>query len=846
MAAHQGGDLATAESLYAAILAEQPNHCTVLHLLGVLNNQRGDFAAAEPLLARALRLNPRSPLAHFNMGLALWGMERPEEAVTQYQHTLLLKPDDHDALLNCALALQSLDRPRESLERWNQLLALDPQNQAGLLNRGIVLQDLHRSSEAEASFELALALDSAVADALLLRSQALRRAGRVDEALATVRKALGRRPDWAEGLLLWAATLVDLGRATEAVDVYDRLRALCPDSVDVHLDRGNALMGLQCYEAALASYERVLALQPQHLNGLMNRGTALLQLQLPMDALQSYEKVLALHPDHADSHLNRGNALLRLGRPQEALISFDRALGLRPVNPEALLNQANALLALGRSSEALSSCDRALALKPDCVDAFVNRGTALLDLKRPVEALADFDAALALKPDYPDLLTNRGTALHLLGRHRDAIGCYERALVLDPGHARAHSNKIYILGFIPEVGFLEHQMERRNYCDAHAQRWAGHAPPPHDRRPDRRLVLGYVSADFRHHSAASCFLPILERHSRTEFQVNCYSGVQVEDDWTRRFRSCAEVWRTTPGMSDEALAARIRDDGVDILIDLSGHSKGNRLLVFARKPAPVQVTAWGHGGGTGLPMVDYQFTDPVSIPPQARPFFAEEAWDLPCFIGFEAPAFAPPVADSPARSTGAVTYGSLNRFTKVTPAALRLWARILQAQPGSRLLLKDAQFDEPRGREAVLAALAGVGIDEVRVELRGFTSHSQHLAAYGGVDIMLDTFPQNGGVTTWESLWMGVPVVAMLGNKLASRISAAVLSALALTEWVAENEEGYFRIAVEKGSDPESLRRFRTGIRSRILASPAGNPDLYTRAVEAAYRAMWRKLLTRG
>jgi predicted O-linked N-acetylglucosamine transferase (SPINDLY family) len=390
------------------------------------------------------------------------------------------------------------------------------------------------------------------------------------------------------------------------------------------------------------------------------------------------------------------------------------------------------------------------------------------------------------------------------------------------------------------VGFPEHQRERHIYFRAHAKRLAPQgSAASNDRTLSRRLVLGYVSADFKHHSAATCFLPVLQRHSREEFQINCYSGVQVEDDWTRRFRECTDVWRSVSGVPDEALAAQIREDGVDILIDLSGHSKGNRLLVFARKPAPIQVTAWGHGGGTGLPMMDYQFTDPVSIPAMARPLFAEQAYDLPCCITFEAPAFTPPVGTLPARRKGFVTFGSLNRFTKVTPEVERIWAQILAAVPGSHLILKDGRFDHPENRNRILASFAEMGIASERIELRGFTSHQGHLAACGDIDIMLDTFPQNGGITTWEALWMGTPVIAVLGNTFASRISGAILHALELEAWVGKDEGEYLEVAIHQATNLDQLAQFRLDIRSRILSSAAGNPERYTRAVEQAYRAMW-------
>ena len=488
----------------------------------------------------------------------------------------------------------------------------------------------------------------------------------------------------------------------------------------------------------------------------------------------------------------------------------------------------------------------ALRLNPRSAMAHLNLGIALGGLGRYQEALTHYQFSLVLNPAFPDTYMNRAIALHRLGRHEESLANYDKCLAIKPDFALAHSNKIFVLDYVPGLGFEEHQAERRRFYQAQAKRFEDpHRLHRNDRDPSRRLVLGYVSADFRRHSAASCFGPVLLRHDRAAFKVVCYSGTVVEDDWTQRFREAADLWRPTAGLSDDELGARIREDGVDILIDLSGHSEGNRLLVFARKPAPVQVTAWGHGGGTGLPMIDYLFTDPVHIPPWARPLFAEKAYDLPCNITFEPPGYAPAVADLPARRRGSVTFGSLNRFVKLTPDLLDLWARILAEVPGSRLLLKDAALEDPPLQAQLRDRFAGRGIDPDRLLLRGLSDHEAHLAAYNEVDLVLDPFPQNGGITTWEALWMGAPVIAMPGNKPSSRISASILQALGLGEWIAGDETAYRELAVRRAADLDALARFRHGIRARIEASPAGNPWAYTRAVEESYRAMWAQWLAR-
>jgi len=742
MAFHQREAFDQAEALYLAILADEPNHFPATHLLGDLKNKKGDFQSAAQTLQRALVLNPRSALAHLNLGISLWNLDRLEEALTHYRYSVRFNPANPDALFNCAFAFQALQQAEAALFHWNELLTLNPDHAAALLNRGMVLQDLKRPDEAMASFVKALALDPALAEILL----------------------------------------------TRAVRLNEHLRHL--------------------------------------------------------EALAIQDKVLEITPDCFGALVDRSGTLVKLGRPREALSSLDLALLLNPDSFAVLYCRATALLDLKRPEEALATCDRALVLQPDSVEANMNRSAALIALNRHAEALAGYDRMLTLRPEAPDILRNRGAALHDLGRHQEAIDSWDRALAVVPEDAIIHSGKIVVMEYVAGDGFLEHQQERRRYFEAHASRFASQATTAtRDRDPSRRLVLGYVSADFKNHATASIFLPILQRHSKADFQVNCYSGVLSEDDWTLRCKECADVWRQTTSLSDEALDAQIREDGVDILIDLSGHTVGNRMLVFARKPAPIQVSGWGHGGGTGLPTVDYLFADPVAIPVSARPGFAEEIYDLPCHITFEAPGYTPPLVDLPALSRGSITFGCLNRYPKVTPAVERLWARILAAVPDARLLLKSGMFDDPKSRMKVLDAFAQLGVAQNRIELRGSTSRKDHMAAFGDVDITLDPFPQNGGISTLESLWMGTPVIAKLGNALGSRASGAILHALGLGDWVAQDDEGYLGVAVRKAADIGALAQFRSSIRSQIMASPAGNPDLYTRAVELAYRTMWTRWL---
>lgn len=708
--------------------------------------------------------------------------------------------------------------------------------------------DLHehgRLDEAEALYRAILSQDPNHFMALHQVGVIQNQQGDHGAAVLTLEKAARLNPRSSLAHLNLGIAQASLGQFEEALAQYQFSLMLNPGNAETLLNRGIALHSLGRLDEALDCLGQALALQPHSPKALLNRAIILQELHRPMEALASFDQALAYQPHDASALTCRGTVLQELHRPAEALESHDRALVLEPHHADALLNRGVALMDLDRPKEALASLDRCLALQPRQADALMNRGNALAQLRRLGEALESFNQSLALWPDNTDALMNRGLALHLMGRHGDAIADLDRVLAIQPRLAKARSAKIFMLDYLPDLTFERHQEERKQYF--RTQFIDGLKPTAafrNDRNPARPLVVGYVSADFKRHSASASFWPLIKHHDKGSFRIICYSGVLAEDVQSRLFQEQSQAWVRAFELSDEALAERIKKDQVDILVDLSGHSTGNRLPVFALKPAPIQVTAWGHSGGTGLPMVDYLFTDPVHIPRSARALFAETAIDLPSCITFEPPPYAPGLTALPALAKGYVTFGSLNRFSKITPTLLDSWARVLRAVPRSRFLLKDGLFDDPSVGEAIKALFAKRGITPDRVELRGHTTHEGHLAAYGEVDIVLDTFPQNGGITTWEALWMGVPVVAMLGGHPSCRISASILTAVGLGDWVMPNEAAYEAEAIKRAADVVALSLFRQGIRTQIGASQAGNPARYTLAVEAAYRSMWERWLS--
>lgn len=633
------------------------------------------------------------------------------------------------------------------------------------------------------------------------------------------------------------------------------------------------------FDKARSSYQKAIALRPNSPVALNNLGNALFHLKLFDPALENYDRAIALKPDYIDAIYNRGNVLLSTARFDEALQTFDRVIRLKPLYAPAHNGRALVYIAQNRFEEALASADEALRLKPDFAQALSNRGRALSELGHPPAVTLDhYQRALAIDshlerallgqarqlavlgrlsdafdscrkavsndPQSHEALTILGHCLAGQGKTEEAIETFDQALAIVPDHEEAIIMRIFTLDFDRRASFPEHQEARKEWWRQIGSKIA--KVPESERKnvldPDRKLVIGYVSADFKNHSAALIFGPVLRNHDKERFEVVCYSVTSMRDALTDQFQSVADKWVEVWRLTDDQFAEQVVSDRIDILVDLSGFTAGNRLRVFARKPAPIQVTAWGHATGNGMPEIDYLFSDPVSTPAEVRHLFAEKVYDLPCLITIDPPPSSVKRAlQPPCLANGYVTFGVFNRVSKISDDSIRVWNQILQALPQSKLLLKDGTLSDLRIRQLLLDRFSAQGLPPERIQCLGATTRGVHLAAYEGVDICLDPFPQNGGVSTWEALQLGVPVLAKLGNGNASRAAGAILSSIGMHEWVADSEAQYIELALKYASQPEYLSALRSELPARILASEAGNVPRYTRAAEAAYRAIWKE-----
>ena len=646
---------------------------------------------------------------------------------------------------------------------------------------------------------------------VLAQARLLREAGRFKEARAACERILEGKPDHAEALTLLWDTAFDDGAPGAAIDWLNKAIAA---------DGG----------VASSHYMLGCVLQAQGRIG---------------DAIASLRQALSLDPAQAKTHNNLGCVLEAAGDLGGAAQCYSDAIRVDSGMAQALYNLGNVHRQLGEAKQAISRIEQALAIEPRHADWRCNLGSLHFALLNPDDAIANFRAALKIDPDDAHAYSDLGSALLFAGRVEEASAAFDKALELDPKRADVESRSLLALhyrqGDEAPIVFEKHLSWARRHARG-MERATAHRSM--DRATGRRLRVGYVSPDFMRHPVASFIEPVLAAHDRGEFEVLCYSSGRQEDEVTRRLRGLCDVWRDISWLPDQNAADLIRADGIDILVDLAGHTGEGRLLLFARKPAPVQVTWLGYPNTTGLDTMDYRLTDAVADPEgETDRFHSETLVRLPAgFLCYAPSPESPEVRDSPQLKTGHVTFGCFNDLAKVTPDMVALWSEILRAQPGARLMLEAYGLSAGSSFRNLGEQFEGHGIAAERIDLRAPEFLAvRTLAKYRKIDIGLDTFPYNGTITTCEALWMGVPVVTLAGSTHASRTGASILRSMELSEFAATTPARYVEIALRLAADAGKRHTLRAGMRARMRVSPLLDAQRFARALEAVYREMLRK-----
>jgi protein O-GlcNAc transferase len=768
-----------------------------------LLHQEGRLADAAPLYQLVLAADP----AHFDAQHML-GLLRAQqgdflEAVKAIGHALKLDPRNQQALTNFGNVLWALGQREEALMSYDAAVSENRDDAVIWFNRGLLLAEMRRLPEAVASYDRTVAIAPGHGEALFARSLALGEMGRLQEALTASDAVIAARPDMAAAFNLRGSLLWRMGRPDAALDSFNLALSLVPGNAEFLTNRGLALTAMERHEDALQSYDQALAIAPTHAEALTNRGNALASLQRFEEALESHDKMLALHPHHAETLSNKGAALAALQRFDEALAAYDAALKHQPANSRARFN----------------------------------RGVALANMRRFAEALVEFEAVLMADPRHAHALSAAASAaLNLCD--------WPRVQLLREKITRAIAGGTAVIAPFTLLGFSEDQALHLRCAKAWLADKAAQPQAPWREalpREHGKLRIAYVSSDFGAHPVGYQLAALLEQHDRAGFEVHGVSlGADDGSDIRARLVGACDRFHDVRLMNDRDAAALLRELEIDITIDLNGHTQYGRPGLFARRPAPVQVSWLGYPSTTGLAAMDYVIADAQALPLADQLHYSEKIVHLP--DSFFAPGDPPLAATQPERREeglpeDGVVFCCLHQSWKISEALFGVWMRLLQLVPGSVLWLAD---HSPDVRARLEQAARVSGVEAGRLVWAKRSDRGRHLARLGLADLMLDTLPYNAHATASDALWAGVPVVTCRGEAFAGRIASSLLHAAGLPELVTASLADYESLALALALDGEA----RGALREKLIRNRAGTPFFdsarHTQMMEAAYRQMWR------
>ncbi|MFC7514231.1 tetratricopeptide repeat protein [Herbaspirillum sp. GCM10030257] len=738
-----------------------------------------------------------------------------------------------------AMSLHRAGQTHEAEEMYKDILAANPNHADALHLLGVIAHQ--KGDHVYATELIAKAIDLAPSAAMHANLGMVFSARRQrDAAITCFRNALTIDPKHVSALNNLGVALKDQGKQAEAIECFLQVLSLHPAHTEAYCN-----LGISAYEQghlseAVKCYETALSYDPGNAAAHYNLANALRDQGKLEAAIQSYQAALVADPRNAMAYNNLGNLARGQGHVELAIELYSQALAIDPTASRVHYNFGAALYVQGHLLDAVRCYEKALSFNDEDADTHYNLGNALLDLARYDDARQSFQKSVAINPKNTDGYNNLGNLVRDQGEPELAVDLLRKSLTIDPRRNDIHSNLLFTMLSAPSCSadqtFAEHLRFAEQFEAPLKPFWQAHhnAPDPH-----KRLRIGYVSGDFRNHAVANYFEPTLARHDKSQVEVFCYYNHHQQDDITHRLAALSDHWIVCKEMSDDALAQRIRDDGIDILVDLSGHTAYNRLLTFARKPAPIQLTWIGYPYTTGLAAMDYRLTDAGMDPPGLTECHnTETLLRLPATSQFQPAAMRPPVNALPALSQGTFTFASLNNLGKITEPAIALWSRILSALPHARLVLGNIN-DEPT-RQKMADSFGRHGIHADRLVMHPKMAMPEYLALHHQIDLALDPFPYNGGTTSLHALSMGVPVLTLAGSSPVTRSGASIMGNAGLPEFVTASEEEYLQRAIEIAQDLPRLDQIRQSLPARLM-SPGHPGQRFTQDLETAYRQIWTK-----
>lgn len=839
-ALQQENKIAEATSIYLEVLKAQPNNFNALQLLGSLLLADKNYGSAINYLNKAIRINTNYAHCYHNRGMAYKALLQFEAAIADYNQAIKLEPTYINAFVDRGVIYLEKLQYKTAIEDFNNAIELKPDLAETLHNRGYAFMRIEQYEAAIDDFNKAIKLKPDFAEAFCNRSYCFTAQNNYDAAIKDCNQAINLKPGLAAAFLTRGNVYAKLNEYKIAIENYDAAIQLQPLYAEAYSNRGTMKHSLRKLDEAVSDFDSAINIKSDYFDAYSNRGCVYIELGRYEEALRDQDTAIRLNPNFVQAYSNRGNALKLLKRPDEAIFSYEQALALKQDYAEAWTGHGGAKQELKQIGAALESFDKALASKPDLAEAHANKGANLRLHGKYVDALLSTNTALQIKPTLTYALQNYSSIMAYLSVYKDVCKYSDLALL------NASINELPLIWGNRLYHYIYHpDLNAKVICDEHIkwgnqfidteQRDFSH----HNRVSLRRLRVGYVSPDFRGHTCRFYFEPLFSNHNHDDFEVFAYSNVFLEDEHTERMKGYFDHWRVIKGLTDEAAAQIIRDDGIDILVDGCGHMMDTRLNLFTLKPAPIQVTWLGSAWTTGLPQMDYVLFDPYMAPAEA--VASEQIIRLPRTWAAFRPgekARQEKVAVAPIVSNGYITFGYSGRTERLNYRVFKVWSRILNRLPHARLILDYQAFSDRKIQDHYKVFLQEHGVDTTRVIMRNSENIFKGL---GDIDILLDSFPHSGGTMLFDAVWMGVSVITLASDRPVGRIGTSLMTNLGLAEWVAQDEQEYEDKAVSFAQDISSLINLRAGMRERMQSSPVMDGAAFAGDVEHAFKGMWQK-----
>ncbi|MBF0193271.1 MAG: tetratricopeptide repeat protein [Magnetococcales bacterium] len=892
-----------ADRLCVAILQLIPNNVSIINLLGVIAQKINRHDLAIEQFQNAINIDDSSALLFYNLGTSLYPVGRKSEAIEVLKTAINLDPENSqykeylkgvkndtipkieelsleeqtETYLQKGAALHKSGHINEAIFWYNRVLEIQPKHTATLSNLGSALRSQGKFDEAIICYQQAIINQPDLSDAHYNLANILKEQGRVDEAISFYQNTLEVQPNFAQAHCNLGAALKEQGKNDEAILSFKKAVAIKPDYHVAHYNLGNSLKDKGELDDAVDSYNNALSIEPNFAQALCNLGATLCDKGKLDNAIACLQKAISIKPDFYDAHSNLGNTYKELGKLDDAILSLQKAIELNPKNALAHGNIGVIFLEQGKLDEAVKSLKTALELSPDSAEVLCNLGVVFKEQGKLVEAIncynkavsikpgfseahynlgnlfntqnrlddavICFQNAITIKPNYVEAFSNLAATLKAQGRIDEALNCYKKAIEIKPDFHEAHSNFLLCLQY--SNGDLQSILNQHKQWNTYHTQNLTSSVCTHQKsnNPNKLLHIGFVSGDFHKHSVSYFLESLFKSYNKKKFLFHCYSNSNIEDTVTQNLQKDIPKWRNIFEKNDDAVVEMIKSDKIDILVDLSGHTKNNRLLVFARRPAPIQATYLGYPNTTGLDAIDYRITDNIADPQgDADKYCVEELFRLENgFLNYNPPSQTPDIAPLNMKQHGYVTFVSFNNLAKISADVVKVWANILNNVPDSRLLIKSKSMSCQSVKDRYLTMFEQESIDATRLTLLPRVENTQdHLATYAKGDICLDTFPYNGTTTTCEALWMGMPVITLQGDRHSFRVGASILTQVGLDELIAQNINEYIEKAVLLANDPIKLKKYRKKIRSRVKKSSLCDGKEFSKNMGAAFRTMWK------